>query len=153
MEEEESPDAEFIRDLQDFFLPYSTADADQEVVLDLTLQYFTLLRICYKITQQSSGVYDEFTDHVMNLLYYIEGYKSCMNDTLDYLENTLEMEETSEAVCNMKNHIINHIAELLHQHLGNCPQVVLLELCDPYLPEMFRLANNPQLLETTWTRV
>ena len=51
MEEEESPDAEFIRDLQDFFLPYSTADADQEVVLDLTLQYFTLLRICYKITQ------------------------------------------------------------------------------------------------------
>ena len=22
----------------------------------------------------------------MNLLYYIEGYKSCMNDTLDYLE-------------------------------------------------------------------
>ena len=51
MGEEESPDAEFIRDLQDFFLPYSTADADQEVVLDLTLQYFTLLRICYKITQ------------------------------------------------------------------------------------------------------
>ena len=38
------------------------------------------------VFQQSSGVYDEFTDHVMNLLYYIEGYKSCMNDTLDYLE-------------------------------------------------------------------
>lgn len=51
MEDDASPDAEFIRDLQDFFLPYSTADADQDVVLDLTLQYFTLLRICYKITQ------------------------------------------------------------------------------------------------------
>lgn len=51
MGEEETGDSEFIRDLQDFFLPYSTADADQEVVLDLTLQYFTLLRICYKITQ------------------------------------------------------------------------------------------------------
>ena len=50
----EEEDSEFIRDLQDFFLPYSTADADQEVVLDLTLQYFTLLRICYKITQVHS---------------------------------------------------------------------------------------------------
>ena len=65
-----------------------------------------------------------------------------------FFQNTLELEETSEAVCNMKNHIINHIAELLHQHLGNCPQVVLLELCDPYLPEMFRLCNNPHLLNT-----
>ena len=36
--------------------------------------------------QQGTGEYDEFTDHVMNLLYYIEGYKSCMNDTLEYLE-------------------------------------------------------------------
>lgn len=142
-------DNEFIRDLQDFFLPYSTSDADEEVVLDLTLQYFTILRMCYKITRQESGVYDEFTDHVMNLLYYIEGYKSCMNDTLDYLENTLELDGSSEAVCNMKNHIINHIAELLHQHLGSYPHVVLLELCDPYLPEMYRLCNNPHLVETT----
>ena len=55
------------------------------------------------------------------------------------------MEELSEPVCNMKNHIINHIAELLHQHLGSCPQVVLLELCDPYLPETYRLRNNPHL--------
>ena len=59
------------------------------------------------------------------------------------------MEENAEAVCNMKNHIINHIAELLHQHIGEFPQNVLLELCDPYLPEPFRLANNPQLLEAT----
>lgn len=146
--EDQEQDAEFIRDLQDFFLPYSTADADEEVVLDLTLQYFTLLRICYRITQQANGVYDEYTDHVMNLLYYIEGYKSCMNDTLEYLEGQLEMEENNQAVCNMKNHIINHIAELLQQHLGSCPQAVLLELCDPYLPDHFRLCNNPELVDS-----
>ena len=52
----------------------------------MTIYFLSPYKTYPCVWQQGTGEYDEFTDHVMNLLYYIEGYKSCMNDTLEYLE-------------------------------------------------------------------